>query len=137
MESANADYLADMATRFSDMKARYPYQFVTAPSPFQYDVPAGWVLVFEQLCTDVDALLQGKPHAFHWARLKDKLGGPRWIPCFTHGLEAHDAERLQELRFRAEKQASELCVVCGSTPVHRNHPSDAPVCASHADSMAG
>lgn len=64
-----------------DLQARYPYQF--KDPELGIALAKGWVVVFAQLCADVDQVLGQDKRGFHWSQVKEKLGSARFYIQFT------------------------------------------------------
>lgn len=59
-----------------ELQARYPYQF-NEPE-LGISMAKGWVVVFAQLCADVDQVLGQDKRGFHWSQVKEKFGSARF-----------------------------------------------------------
>lgn len=59
-----------------DLQARYPYQF--KEPELGISMAKGWVVVFAQLCADVDQVLGPDKRGFHWSQIKEKFGSARF-----------------------------------------------------------
>lgn len=86
------------------LQGRYPYQFRQPPYDVEQSMYVEWLPVFEALCADVDALIGADPRGFYWSNLKEKFGGPRWRPCFTHGLDEANQSRIFDLIHKAQNR---------------------------------
>ena len=64
-----------------ELQARYPYQF-NEPE-LGISMAKGWVVVFAQLCADVDQVLGQDKRGFHWSQVKNKFGSGRFYFQFT------------------------------------------------------
>lgn len=64
-----------------DLQARYPYQF--KDPELGVSMAKGWVVVFAQLCADVDQVLGQDKRGFHWSQVKQKFGSGRFYFQFT------------------------------------------------------
>ncbi len=64
-----------------DLQARYPYQF--KDPELGISMAKGWVVVFAQLCSDVDQVLGQDKRGFHWSQVKEKFGSARFYFQFT------------------------------------------------------
>ena len=122
--------------RIDALIARFPYQF--ASKHLGINVSYGWVGIFEQLCTDIDALLGDDKRGFHWVQCKEKHGGACFyyetekatmgvrISAFMPGgkvvvsrtpAEPADGSdvlrRLDKLVADAEERSEQFCYACG------------------------
>ncbi len=59
-----------------DLQSRYPYQF--QDPELGIAMAKGWVVVFTQLCADVDQVLGQDQRGFHWSQVKEKFGSARF-----------------------------------------------------------
>jgi hypothetical protein len=59
-----------------ELQARYPYQF--KDPELGISMAKGWVVVFAQLCADVDQVLGQDKRGFHWSQVKEKFGSARF-----------------------------------------------------------
>lgn len=64
-----------------DLQARYPYQF--KDPELGIAMAKGWVVVFAQLCADVDQVLGQDKRGFHWSQVKEKFGSARFYFQFA------------------------------------------------------
>lgn len=64
------------ALSLKDLQARYPYQF--KDPELGISMAKGWVVVFAQLCADVDQVLGQDKRGFHWSQVKEKFGSARF-----------------------------------------------------------
>lgn len=122
-----------------DLESRYPYQF--KDPELGISMAKGWVVVFAQLCADVDQVLGQDKRGFHWSQVKEKFGSARFYFQFTGrqpdlrldiqmpggvlsqvvpgGQEPPaDQDRsfeheIRQLAMRAEVATRRVCLVCG------------------------
>ncbi len=59
-----------------DLQARYSYQF--SDPKLGIAMAKGWVVVFAQLCWDIDQVLGPEKRGFHWSQVKEKFGSARF-----------------------------------------------------------
>ncbi len=59
-----------------DLQSRYSYQF--KDPELGIAMAKGWVVVFAQLCADVDHVLGQNKRGFHWSQIKEKFGSARF-----------------------------------------------------------
>lgn len=64
-----------------DLQSRYPYQF--SDPELGIAMAKGWVVVFAQLCADVDHVLGQDKRGFHWSQVKEKFGSARFYFRFA------------------------------------------------------
>lgn len=64
------------ALSLKDLQSRYPYQF--KDPELGIAMAQGWVVVFAQLCADVDQVLGPDKRGFHWSQVKEKFGSARF-----------------------------------------------------------
>lgn len=64
------------ALSLKDLQSRYPYQF--KDPELGIAMAKGWVVVFAQLCADVDQVLGQDKRGFHWSQVKEKFGSARF-----------------------------------------------------------
>lgn len=67
---------ANQPLSLKDLQARYPYQF--KDPELGIAMAKGWVVVFAQLCADVDQVLGPDKYGFHWSQVKEKFGSARF-----------------------------------------------------------
>lgn len=67
---------AQQTLSLKDLQARYPYQF--SEPRLGIAMAKGWVVVFAQLCADVDHALGQDKRGFHWSQVKEKFGSARF-----------------------------------------------------------
>lgn len=69
------------ALSLKDLQSRYPYQF--KDPELGISMAKGWVVVFAQLCADVDQVLGQEKRGFHWSQVKEKFGSARFYFQFA------------------------------------------------------
>ncbi|MDZ4283530.1 MAG: hypothetical protein U1C04_22550 [Hydrogenophaga sp.] len=63
------------STSIRDLQVTFPHQF-SGPS-LGVNVARGWLPIFAQLCSDIDAALGPQKRGFYWRQVKEKLGSLR------------------------------------------------------------
>lgn len=103
----------------NDLMARFPYQFKDQES-IDICVARGWALVFTKFCEDLDAITNDDPrglhYGFHWTQVKEKFGVAR-----LHWEVSGPRERSNALISAAQRQLSEICIICGTAPANIDH----------------
>jgi len=118
------------------LKSRYPYMF--AGRNIGISIAWGWLPLFADLCTEIDAALGDDKQGFHFTQAKEKFGSARWYwsmkkmkPSFKIDLIGPDGvttlaktprsdkprdqlyERLDALISDAAERTQSMCIVCG------------------------
>lgn len=97
-----------------DLQSTFPYQF--SQESLGVNVARGWLPIFAQLCSDIDAALGHQKRGFYWRQVKEKLGSLRTTFRLDDGVyEREEAlvRSLFDLVGKAEKRSQTICAACG------------------------
>lgn len=98
---------AEFNRRRAALSAEFGYQFFEL-SDAMYQLPRGWIGIFERLCLAADAALEIPHHlTFSWTQVKEKFG--RLICYYTGPRDM----RIEQLLRSAEQESSRTCQECG------------------------
>lgn len=121
-----------------EVRERFPYMW--RGDDLGIFVAKGWMQIFAQVCTDIDALLGEDKRGFRWLQIKEKFGAPRFycrmdpvkpppppeeeewsddeLPWdqWAGETEAQRNQRLAIFHLVGEVQlaAIRICIVCGN-----------------------
>lgn len=58
-----------------EIETMYPYMF--KGKNIGISIPKGWILLFKDLCDEIDRILGADRQGFHWSQCKEKFGSAR------------------------------------------------------------
>ncbi len=111
---------ADYERRLEELKRRFPYQW--EGDHLDLYIEPGWLTLFEEVCSEIDALLsQEEKKGFHWRQIKEKFGKLR---AYFSGRETNLPEvtvkKITSIIDKAEEKSGEACLFCGAPGSFRN-----------------
>lgn len=124
-----------------EIETMYPYMF--KGKNIGISIPKGWILLFKDLCDEIDRILGADRQGFHWSQCKEKFGSARlyfdWrtgrspiridliFPGGFQGFsnqpkypksvtpdQAAKRNAIAELVKKAEFKTNSMCICCGA-----------------------
>lgn len=111
LQQAQREYEAKLAS----LMQRYPKLFrKNLRAQYMYAIEDGWFGIIENLCAEVDTVLDERERRFfHWLQIKEKIGELRVYPECRVRLRDETEVRIYTLVEKAAAEASRTCQYCG------------------------